>query len=58
VTLRFGLHAITADPAAAHRLDQLLDAIPPNALAPLWAHMSLRMTDWLGFADDGSCRWL
>jgi hypothetical protein len=46
VTLRFGLHAITADPAAAHRLDQLLDAIPPNALAPLWAHMSLRMTDW------------
>ena len=24
----------------------MLDAIAPGALAPLWAHMSLRMTDW------------
>ncbi len=46
VTLRFGIHAITADPAATHRLDQLLDAIPPHILTPMWAHMSLRMADW------------
>jgi hypothetical protein len=46
VTLRFGMHAITADPAATERLDQLLDALPPHVLAPMWAHMSLRMTDW------------
>lgn len=46
VTLRFGMHAITADPAATGRLDQLLDAIPPHVLAPMWAHVSLRMTDW------------
>ncbi len=46
VTLRFGIHAITADPAATGRLDQLLDTFPPHVLAPMWAHMSLRMTDW------------
>jgi len=46
VTLRFGIHAITADSAATLRLDQLLDAIPPHVLAPMWSHMSLRMTDW------------
>jgi aminoglycoside phosphotransferase (APT) family kinase protein len=46
VTLRFGVHAITADPTATHRLDQLLDDLPPDVLAPMWAHMSLRMTDW------------
>lgn len=46
VTLRFGIHAITADPAATQRLDHLLDAIPPHVFAPMWAHMSLRMTDW------------
>jgi hypothetical protein len=47
VTLRFGLHAIEADPRAVHRLDQLLDAFPAGVLAPMWAHMSLRMTDWM-----------
>jgi hypothetical protein len=46
VTLRFGLHAIPADPGVVSRLDQLLDDIPPHVLAPMWAHMSLRMTDW------------
>lgn len=46
VTLRFGIHAITADPAATRRLDQQLDDIPAHRLAPMWAHMSLRMTDW------------
>ncbi|HEX9030589.1 MAG TPA: phosphotransferase [Streptosporangiaceae bacterium] len=46
VTLRFGVHAITADPDATRRLDDLLDAVPEYVLAPMWAHMSLRMTDW------------
>jgi aminoglycoside phosphotransferase (APT) family kinase protein len=46
VTLRFGLHAVDAEPAAVRRLDALLDAFPPGVLAPLWAHMSLRVTDW------------
>ena len=46
VTLRFGLHAIPADARATSRLDQLLDAIPADVLAPMWAHMSLRMADW------------
>ena len=46
VTLRFGIHAITADPAATRHLDQQLDDIPAHLLAPMWAHMSLRMTDW------------
>ena len=47
VTLRFGLHAPGADPRAVRRLDQLLDAFPAGVLAPMWAHMSLRMTDWM-----------
>jgi aminoglycoside phosphotransferase (APT) family kinase protein len=46
VTLRFGIHAITADPDASQRLDQVIDEIPAHVLAPAWAHMSLRMTDW------------
>jgi aminoglycoside phosphotransferase (APT) family kinase protein len=46
VTLRFGIHATPADPAATAHLDQLLDNLPPHVLTPLWAHMSLRMTDW------------
>jgi aminoglycoside phosphotransferase (APT) family kinase protein len=46
VTLRFGVHTIPADPGVTERLDRMLDAIAPGALAPLWAHMSLRMTDW------------
>jgi phosphotransferase family enzyme len=47
VTLRFGLHAIDTDPRAIRRLDQLLDAFPAEVLTPMWAHMSLRMTDWV-----------
>ena len=46
VTLRFGVHAITADRAAVEHLDRLLDQFPAEVLAPLWAHMSLRLTDW------------
>lgn len=46
VTLRFGIHAISADPAATAHLDRLLDVIPSHVLSPMWAHMSLRMTDW------------
>lgn len=46
VTFRFGMHAITADPAAVQHLDQFLDDLPPHVLTPMWAHMSLRMTDW------------
>jgi len=46
VTLRFGVHGITADPAAVGHLDRLLDQFPAQVLAPMWAHMSLRMTDW------------
>jgi hypothetical protein len=46
VTLRFGCHAIPADPGVTRRLDQILDDLPPQVLTPLWAHMSLRMTDW------------
>jgi hypothetical protein len=33
-------------PAATRRLDQILDGFPPDVLVPMWAHMSLRMTDW------------
>lgn len=54
VTLRFGAHPYPAhlDPAARvnkaveERLDAILDSFPPDVLRPLWAHMSLRMTDW------------
>ncbi|MET7281003.1 phosphotransferase [Kribbella sp. NPDC005582] len=46
VTLRFGLHGGEPDPAVVARLDALLDELPPDVLRPLWAHMSLRMTDW------------
>ena len=47
VTLRFGLHAIDTDPRAIRRLDELLDAVPAEVLTPMWAHMSLRLTDWV-----------
>jgi aminoglycoside phosphotransferase (APT) family kinase protein len=47
VTLRFGLHATDTDARAVRRLDQLLDALPAGVLAPMWAHMSLRLTDWV-----------
>ncbi|WP_206686173.1 hypothetical protein [Kribbella qitaiheensis] len=44
VTLRFGAH--NSGPAIEQRLDELLDGFPPAVLRPMWAHMSLRMTDW------------
>lgn len=46
VTLRFGIHDITADPAATAHLDRLLDGLPRDVLTPMWAHMSLRIIDW------------
>jgi hypothetical protein len=54
VTLRFGAHpypphldrASRFSPAVEDRLDEILDGFPPEVLRPLWAHMSLRMTDW------------
>jgi aminoglycoside phosphotransferase (APT) family kinase protein len=46
VTLRFGIHAESPDPTVAKRLDSMLDDIPYDVLAPLWASMSLRMVDW------------
>jgi hypothetical protein len=46
VTLRFGVHPAGAEPSVVRRLDALLDEMPPEVLLPMWAHMSLRMTDW------------
>src|SRR5262249_2697999 len=46
VTLRFCLSACPAEPGVAERLDEILDAMPPEVLRPAWAHMSLRMVDW------------
>jgi aminoglycoside phosphotransferase (APT) family kinase protein len=46
VTLRFGVHVIPAGPGVTECLDRMLDAIAPDVLAPMWAGMSLRMTDW------------
>lgn len=46
VTLRFSLLPVRTDAAAVSRLDEVLDAMPPDVLRPAWAHMSLRMTDW------------
>jgi aminoglycoside phosphotransferase (APT) family kinase protein len=46
VTLRFGLHSEPAAPGVVSRLDLILGDLPAGVLAPLWAHMSLRMTDW------------
>jgi hypothetical protein len=54
VTLRFGAHpypphlggAARIDPTVEDRLDEILDGFPSDVLRPLWAHMSLRMTDW------------
>lgn len=60
VTFRFGAHAIQAGPEIIQRLDRLLDNLPPNVLAPAWAHMSLRMTDWAirHFTPDQVGHWL
>lgn len=46
VTLRFGLHGQHPAPGVVERLDAVLDELPDDVLRPLWAHMSLRMTDW------------
>ncbi len=46
VTLRFGVRGAQADPTVAARLDAVLDTFPDDVLRPLWATMSLRMTDW------------
>jgi len=46
VTLRFGVHGDQPDPTVVARMDAVLDTIPVDVLRPLWAHMSLRMTDW------------
>lgn len=45
VTLRFGVHR-RSDPEVTRRLDDLLDSVPSDVIKPLWAHLSLRMTDW------------
>jgi len=60
VTLRFGIHGSTAGPDVTGRLDRLLDNIPAAELAPLWAHLSLRMTDWAirHFTTGEVGRWL
>jgi aminoglycoside phosphotransferase (APT) family kinase protein len=60
VTLRFGLHAVATEPGVTEHLDRLLDGFPPDVLAPLWAHMSLRMTDWAirHFTPAAAGHWL
>lgn len=60
VTLRFGIHAVQADPEATRHLDQILDNLSPPALTQLWAHMSLRMTDWAirHFTPSDTDHWL
>lgn len=68
VTLRFGAHpypphvapAARVDGAVENRLDEILDSFPPDVLRPLWAHMSLRMTDWTirHFTPDHVDHWL
>jgi aminoglycoside phosphotransferase (APT) family kinase protein len=46
VTLRFGL-AGRAGRNVVARLDAILDDLPLAVLRPAWAHMSLRMVDWM-----------
>lgn len=60
VTLRFGVHGASADPAVPRRLDALLDAVPEAVLRRCWAHMSLRMVDWAirHFAHEDIEHWL
>ncbi|MEU0093440.1 phosphotransferase [Kribbella sp. NPDC006257] len=68
VTLRFGAHpypphlapAARVDRGVENRLDEILDSFPPDVLRPLWAHMSLRMTDWTirHFTPDQVDHWL
>jgi len=54
------VHGISADPAAVGHLDRLLDQFPAQVLTPMWAHMSLRMTDWAirHFAPADVDHWL
>lgn len=46
-------------PCGAGRGDRLLDTFPADVLAPMWAHLSLRMADWatrhFGPADVAHC---
>jgi hypothetical protein len=60
VTLRFGMHALPPAPAVTGRLDRLLDEFPPSVLEPAWAHMSLRMADWIirHYDDERLAHWL
>lgn len=60
VVLRFGIHPAGADREAVERLDSLLDVLPEEILHPMWAHMSLRMTDWAirHFPPGEVDRWL
>jgi hypothetical protein len=60
VTFRFGLHALPPAPPVTDRLDRLLDEFPPSVLEPAWAHMSLRMADWVirHYDDDHLTHWL
>ncbi|MEU1599984.1 phosphotransferase [Streptomyces sp. NPDC005708] len=47
VTLRFGIHAEESDPGVTERLDAVLASLPEEILRLAWAHMSLRMVDWV-----------
>jgi hypothetical protein len=60
VTLRFVLPAGPVEPGVTERLDRLLDALPADALTPMWAHLSLRMADWSirHFTPPDVERWL
>jgi hypothetical protein len=60
VTFRFGLHALPPDPAITDRLDRILDGFPAGVLDPMWAHMSLRMVDWVirHYTPDYVDHWL
>ncbi|WP_419993635.1 phosphotransferase enzyme family protein [Streptomyces boninensis] len=61
VNLRFGVHPQQdVDPAVVHRIDALLDELPPAVLRPAWAHLSLRMADWAirHFPEDELTGWV
>ncbi|GLY26910.1 phosphotransferase [Kineosporia sp. NBRC 101731] len=59
VTLYFGLHHRGRRPETS-TLDGVLKHIPDHELQPLWAHMSLRLTDWAirHHTDDDVNHWL
>jgi hypothetical protein len=60
VTFRFGLHALPPAPSVTDRLDRLISGFPPGVLEPAWAHMSLRMADWMirHYDDEHLAHWL